>query len=133
MDLENKIADIFKAKDVEPKPRDTNSALELKKIEQQLNLHLKNKQGLKFNKISIVHDKTYNEEKFSEIINQEFQNKIANKKWKGLPMFLKWQLLQTFFETNKITDKTYIEDIRLKLMKNKLDVEYEGQTVMKII
>lgn len=133
MDLENKITDIFKAKDVEDKPRDTNSVLELKKIEQQLNVHLKNKQGLKFNKVNIAHDKSYNEEKFSEIINQEFENKIANKKWKGLPMFMKWQLLQAFFETNKITDKIYIDDIKLKLMKNKLEVEYEEKKVVKII
>lgn len=133
MDLENKITDIFKAKDVDSKPRDTNSVLELKKIEQQLNLHLKNKQGLKFNKVSIVNDKSYNEEKFSEIINKEFANKIANKKWKGLPIFLKWQLLQAFFETNQITDKFYIDDIRSKLMKNSLEVEYEDQKVVKII
>lgn len=133
MDLENKITDIFKVKDVDSKPRDTNSDLELKKIEQQLNLHLKNKQGLKFNKVSIVNDKSYNEEKFSEVINKEFANKIANKKWKSLPIFLKWQLLQAFFETNQITDKSYIDDIRSKLMKNILEVEYEGQKVIKII
>lgn len=133
MDLENKITDIFKAKDVEPKPRDTNSVLELKKIEQQLNLHLKNKQGLKFNKISIAYDKSYNEEKFSEIINEELKNKVANKKWKGLPMFMKWRLLQTFFENNEITDKTYIDNVKSKLMKNSLEVEYEQQKVLKII
>ena len=133
MDLENKISDIFKAKDVQDKPRDTNSILELKKIEQQLNLHLKNKQGLKFNKVSVVHDKSYNEEKFSEVINQELANKVANKKWKGLPMFMKWQLLQTFFETNEITDKSYIDSVKTKLLKNVLEVEYEGKKVIKII
>lgn len=133
MDLENKITDIFKVKDVEDKPRDTNSILELKKIEQQLNLHLKNKQGLKFNKVTINHDKSYNEEKFSEIINKELATKVANKKWKGLPMFMKWQLLKTFFETNQITDQSYIDNVRSKLMKNSLEVEYEEQKVLKII
>ena len=133
MELQEKIADLFKAKDVQQAPCNNNSEIELKKIEQQLNQHLKSKQGLKFKRVTIGHDKFYDETKFSEVIDEELKNKTFNKKWKSLPMFMKWQLLQVFFKDNNIIDTQYIATIRTQLMKNILQVEYENSRVIKII
>ena len=129
MELELKIAEVFNTKNAPNTPADTNSVLELKKIEQQLNQHMKNKQGLKYKKICITNDKTYNEKKFTEIIDNELYAKMANKKWKGLPMFMKWQLLEVFMAENNILD---IESIKSKLLNNTLQVEYENKKVLKI-
>jgi hypothetical protein len=132
MDLNEKIQDLFITKDAPNKPRDTNSALELKSIEHKMNLHLKNKQGLKYQKVNFTHDKFYDEGKFSEVIDDEIKSKTANKKWKGLPMFLKWQYLTAYFTDQNITDQNYISNIKKLLMSNKLDVEYEDQKVKHI-
>jgi hypothetical protein len=133
MDLEKSIETLFQVKDVKDTPVDTNSVGELKKIEQQLNKHLKSKQGLKYKKVNITADITYDSTKFSEVIEDEIKQKTDNKKWKGLPLYLKWQLLQTYFTKNDITDSVYILDIKSRLIKNNLQVEYENKEVHKII
>ncbi len=133
MNLEKSIKDLFQVKDLKDKPKDTNSLIELKKIEQQLNKHLKSKQGLKYNKISVSANINFDENSFSKVIENEIKQKTDNKKWKSLPLYLKWQLLQTFFTKNNITDDDYILDIKNRLMKNILQVEYENKEVHKII
>ena len=133
MELDKKISEIFIAKDVENKPKDTNSQMELKKIEQQLNLHLKDKQGLKFKKVSLIYDKSYDAEKFGHVIDKELEEKTCNKKWKGLPMFMKWKLIELYLEKNNIIDKIYINMIRSKLSQNILEVKYEDKEVLSIV
>ena len=133
MNLDKSIKDLFQVKDLKENPKDTNSMIELKKIEHQLNKHLKSKQGLKYNKVSISGNITFDHDSFSEVIEKEIKQKTDNKKWKGLPLYLKWQLLQTFFEKNDITDVAYILDIKNRLTKNILQVEYENKEVHKII
>jgi hypothetical protein len=133
MELDTKITDLFKAKDVAKKPIDTNSVLELKTIENQLNIHLKNKQGLKFKKVSIAYDKAYNEEKFKEIIDEEINIKIVNKKWKSLPMYLKWKYIEEYLKLSNNIDATYMAKLKSQLMNNTLEVEYENKKILKII
>lgn len=133
MEIETKISELFRAKDVENRPRDTNSVLELKKIEQGLNLHMKNKQGLKYKKVSLVYNHAYDKDSFSEVIDQELKKKMANKKWKGLPMCMKWKAVQEYLSKNDITDELYIQELRRKLIDNSLEVECIDQTVTKIM
>jgi hypothetical protein len=130
MEIQQQLTELFKAKDSPGKLHDTNSEMELKKIERQLNIHMKDKQGLKFKKITFTHDRFYDAEKFSVVIDSEIQQKTANKKWKGLPMFMKWKLLEAYFDKNNITDK---EAIKRKLMANELEVLFEDNIVKKII
>ena len=133
MEIETKIVELFKAKDVAPPTRDySNSEMEMKKIEQQLNLHMKNKQGLKYKKISIVHDKFYNEDKFSEVIDEELKTKMHNKKWKALPMCMKWSCLQEYFKEHDITNEAFIADVRSKLSRNILQVDYQDKKIIKL-
>lgn len=129
MEIQQKIKDVFTVKDVVNKPIDTNSQIELKTIENQLNIHLKNKQGLKFKKVSITHDKSYNSETFTEVIDEELRNKIVNKKWKGLPMFMKWNLITEFVKLDPTLD---INDIKEKFVNNLLQVDYENNKITKI-
>lgn len=133
MDIENKISELFRAKDVEDRPKDTNSVMDLKKIENQLNLHMKNKQGLKYKKISLVYNHAYDKESFSQVIDQELNTKMANKKWKGLPMFMKWKAIQDYLSKNNITDETYIQMVRKKLVENTLEVECHDHIITKIM
>lgn len=133
MDIETKISELFRAKDVENKPRDTNSMLELKKIEQGLNLHMKNKQGLKYKKVSLVYNHAYDKESFSEVIDQELKTKTANKKWKGLPMCMKWKAIQDYLSKNDLTDESYIQELKKRLIENSLEVECHDHTVTKIM
>jgi N-acetyl-gamma-glutamylphosphate reductase len=133
MELDTKIVNLFKAKDVAPKPIDTNSVLELKTIENQLNIHLKNKQGLKFKKVSIAYDKAYNEEKFTQVIDDEINIKIINKKWKSLPMYLKWKYIEDYLKLTNNIDTSYIAKLKMQLMNNSLEVEYEDKKILKII
>jgi len=133
MELVDRMADLFKAKDVVDKPRDTNSVMELNTLQHQLNLHLKNKQGLKFKKVSLVYgDKSYDSDKFGLVIDKEIVDKTANKKFRSLPMYMKWNYLQAYFEKNDITDKSIIEDIKAKLSQNTLDVKYENHEILEI-
>jgi translation elongation factor EF-G len=133
MEIETKISELFRAKDVEDKPKDTNSVMELKKIENQLNIHMKNKQGLKYKKVSLVYNHSYDKESFSQVIDQELVTKMANKKWKALPMFMKWKAVQDYLSENDITDEIYIKSIKKKLIENKLEVECHDHTVVKIM
>lgn len=132
MDIQQKIADLFIAKDTQNVPKDSNSQLELKKIEHQLNIHLKNKQGLKYKKVSVVQDKTYDEQKFAQVIDAELRNKTENKSWKGLPMFMKWKLIEEYLSKNNITDAIYITELKRKLGKNTLDVKYKDKEIQEI-
>lgn len=131
MEIDEKIDELFKVKDAAYKLQDTNSTAELKQIEKNLNEHMKNKQGLKYKKVNIVYDKSYDAEKFGEVIDHEFNTKMANKKWKGFPMFLKWKLLQEYFAENKYDDVN-IAEVKTKLMNNTLLVECDGRKVTKI-
>lgn len=133
MNLNTKIADLFKAKDASEKLRDTNSTMELKTIEHQLNLHLKNRQGLKFKKVSIAYDKAYDETKFSDVINDEIENKTANKKWKALPIYLKWKYIENYLIEENNTDINYAAELKKKLLNNTLDVKYEDKKVIQIL
>ena len=133
MDIESKLEKLFVTKDSPNVPKDSNSQMELKKIENQLNLHMKNKQGLKYKKVSLAYDKAYDEEKFGHVIDKELTNKLINKKWKGLPMFMKWRLVDEYLHSQNITDKIYINELREKLSKNNLEVKYEDKKVIEIL
>jgi hypothetical protein len=132
MDISAKITDLFKTKDVNNTPREVNSDMELKKIENQLNIHLKNKQGLKFKRISLVNDRMYDAEKFTQIIDNELHLKMINKKWNKLPMCIKWQYMKEYMNTNNITDENDITNIRTKLLNNTLEVDYGDNKINKI-
>ena len=130
MEIQQQISELFKTKDVPCKNQDTNSEMDLKKIENQLNIHMKNKQGLKYKRVTIMHDRFYDADKFSSVIDDEIKNKIANKKWKSLPMSIKWKVIDIYLNLNNITEK---DEYKRKLLNNELEVDYENGIVTKII
>lgn len=121
MEIDLKIDDIFN-KVVKTKASTTQdtSSLELKKLEQQMNQHLKSKQGQKFKKVSIFNfDKNanYDESTFSKVVDSEIEAKYKNKKWSSLPMYMKWKYVQEYLMANDITDNDVIDDIKQSIAK----------------
>lgn len=133
MEIDQQVSNLFKAKDVLQAPKDTNSEMELKKIEQQLNEHLKNKQGLKFKKVSVTQDRFYDEKKFGEVMEDELEKKVMNKTWRTLPMCIKWKMLQNYMDRTNIVKPEEIDAIKSRLINNTLSVEYSNRAVSKII
>lgn len=133
MQIEQQIQDLFVSRDAVSAPKDTNSEMELKKIEQQLNEHMKSKQGLKYKRVSITHDRFYDEKKFAEVLDDELEKKVMNKTWRTLPMCIKWKMIQDYMDRSNIVDPQEIESIKTRLMSNKLQVEYSNRAVTKII
>lgn len=130
MDIQERLTELFTSKDVVSKNQDTNSEMDLKKIENQLNIHMKNKQGLNYKKVTIATDKFYDADKFSAVIDGEIQSKIINKKWKGLPLYMKWRLVETYLNNNNIIE---MDEYKRKLQSNELDVVYEDNVIKKIV
>lgn len=138
MELENKINDIFDSVKTEKKKRPSStvttitkkgdsSEFELKQIEFNLNKHLQEKQKLKFKKVSICDNSThmYNADTFARRVNEEIEEKFKTKKWTGIPLYMKWNLVQKYLEENSILEKKQIAEYKSKLASNKLNVVYD--------
>lgn len=105
---------IIKAKDK------NNTELEIKKLQTQLNNHLKNKLGQRYKKVSILDSTSSNceQEAFNDLVNDEMTTKFVNKKWSKLPLFMKWNLVKTYLDEKNITDNKSIKIIKDALTKN---------------
>jgi len=106
-----------------------SSEFELKKLELQMNKHLKGKKGLKFNKVSIFNfdeKKDYNESSFNNIIDKEIKVKYNNKKWSTLPLYMKWNLILVYLSENNITDSNIINKIKKNLNNNTINLTYDN-------
>lgn len=121
MELDMKVDDMFNAVAQTKPPKGIDNAnVELKKIEHQMNLHLKNKQGQKFKKVSIFNfdDKTnYDEHTFSKVVDLEIETKYMNKKFASLPMYMKWNMVQAYLRENNIEENAVINHLKETLCK----------------
>lgn len=106
---------VIKAKDK------NNTEMEIKKLQTQLNNHLKNKLGQRYKKVSILDSTSTNcdQEAFNDLVNDEMTNKFVNKKWSKLPLFMKWNLVKTYLDEKNITDNKTIKLIKEALSKNR--------------
>lgn len=106
-----------------------SSEFELKKLELQMNKHLQSKQKLKFKKVSAFNydtKKDYNEANFGDIVNKEIENKYYNKKWRTLPLYMKWNLVQKYLVDECITDATIIASVKKSVSDNSIDITYDN-------
>lgn len=120
MDIDKTVVEMFqsmKAKPVKASQRDTTD-MDIKKIEHQMNNYLRLKQGRKFQKVSLTNPNPTNEG-LDNAIDQEILRKFANKKWGSLPLFMKWNLLQTYFKDNEIQDENWLKDLKRSLQTSK--------------
>lgn len=105
------------------------SELDLKIIEKQLNEYLQAQKGKNTNRVTLNNyneNTQYNEEKFGEIVDAEIKRQYTNKKWKSLPKFLQWKLVQEYAKENNLNIKVQ-NDLKKKIDQNLLDVEYNIQ------
>jgi hypothetical protein len=103
------------------------SVLALKNIEFQMNKHLKNKFGQKYKKVSIDTNERnmYNAEVFNDLVEYEIKHLTSSKKWASLPLFFKWNCIQTYLNKNNIIDKDVINNIKKKLNAKIENVTYD--------
>ncbi len=104
--------------------RDT-TLKDIQKLEGQLNKHLKDKQGQRFQKVSITNvdnDKVYNEKTMNTMLDNEISTKYATKRWNSIPMYMKWNLIQTYLDENEITTSAIKTFLKNAINKNKLDI-----------
>jgi len=137
MELDNKINDLFVDVKAEKKKKKSSSTtittkgdsseFELKQIEFNLNRHLQEKQKLKFKKVSICENNThmYNADTFARHVDEEIEEKFRTKKWSGIPLYMKWNLVQKYLGENSIFEKKQIAEYKSKLSSNKLIVVYD--------
>lgn len=98
---------------------------DMQKLEGQLNKHLKDKQGQRFQKVSICNvdnDKVYNEKSMNTMLDNEINTKYATKRWNSIPMYMKWNLVQTYLEENAITSPSIKAYLKNAINTNKLDM-----------
>lgn len=117
-----------------------STEFDMKKIESGLNKHnkAKNKDA---KKVSLFNDprKNYNENEFSEHINNEYINKYTNKKWSALVLCMKCRLIEDYCVEKMITDPKIIDNIKKtaknstkNLAKNNIDIITYDHLIGKI-
>ena len=112
MELDSKLDEMFDATCLakQDNARDT-AIVDLKKLETQLNNHLRGKQGKKYKKVTLFNFSEQEDKKnaFNDMIDNEIEAKYKNKKWSTLPMFLKWQYAEKYLKDNNIYEKDKIK------------------------
>lgn len=112
MELDSKLDEMFDATCIAKKDnaRDT-SMVDLKKLESQLNNHLRTKQGKKYKRITLFNFCEQEEQKnaFNDMIDNEIESKYKNKKWSMLPLFLRWQYTEKYLKDNNIYNKETVK------------------------
>ncbi len=125
-DIDNKLIDLFtEKKNVKSKNNlKDNSEFEIKNIEFNLNKHLSEKQKLKYKKVTISEaDNLYDSSRFNQCINDEISEKFKTKKWSGIPLYMKWNMVKKYLEE---TDSMHlINEYKTKLSNNKLNIVYD--------
>jgi hypothetical protein len=127
MELDSKLDEMFDATCIAKKDnaRDT-SIVDLKKLETQLNNHLRAKQGKKYKRVGLFNFSEQEEYKnaFNDMIDNEIENKYKNKKWSMLPMFLRWQYTEKYLKDNNIYNKKMIK-LSKDFINNRDDQRFE--------
>ncbi len=139
MEIDNKLNDLFKTKKESKKvvikkdgtsetisvtQKDTTD-FEIKNLEFNLNKHLREKQKLRYKKVTISENNNmYNEAELSKCIDNEIFEKFKDKKWSSIPLYMKWNMIQQYLEDNHLDDKQKSK-YKNKLSTNKLDVTYD--------
>jgi hypothetical protein len=105
----------YKKKVSKKEPVDLSN-LELKRIENNLNIWLKQKQKMKFEKVSLNNFDPENEDfdKLNDMINSEKKDYSCNKKWNKLTKSTQWRLILEYCEKNSIS-KDDINKMKKKL------------------
>lgn len=130
MDIDKTLNDMFAmAKESKRVPKKDTSDFELKSIETKMNQYLKNKQKLKYERVSLHNfddKKQYNKEDFNLLIDKEINMKYkTKKKFTSLPLFLRWKLVQDYINTENITDDSIILSYKNLVQNNKLICDYD--------
>lgn len=121
----------------EKKKEFDSSLMTLKTIEFQMNKHLKDKNGQKFQKVTIDYaaKNNYNADVFDNLVEKEICGTFMNKKWDKLPIYFKWKCIQEYLQKNNIIDTDCVKSFKDKLSSNTLvGIEYnqEKQEITKI-
>lgn len=133
MDIETRVQQLCDNLKEEKSKKSTDKDMaefELKNIQFKMNKHLQAKQKIKYQKVSIFNyavDTDYNAEKFDKVIQNEIDNKFTQKKWSSIPLFMKWNLVQTYLAENNVVDANAVEIMKKKLMKGELNVQYDHE------
>ena len=127
MDLDLKLDEMFDATCVakQDNTRDT-AVMDLKKLETQLNNHLRTKQGKKYKKVTLFNFSEQEDQKvaFNDMIDNEIETKYKNKKWAMLPMYLKWQYAEKYLKDNELHSKETVDAVR-KLINSREDKRFD--------
>lgn len=105
-----------------------NSERELRRLEKQLNEHIKATKGKNANHVKLnnyTDDTTFNLKKMNDFIDLEASQKYTNKGWNTLPLSLKWKLVQEYITDNKL--ESALGSLKTQLTKGTLDVSYDRQ------
>jgi hypothetical protein len=127
MEIESKVKELFESANkskVTKAPQDVG-VTDLKKLEFQMNTYLKNKHGQKAEKVSAFsfdNKTSYNETTFGQLVDQEIEAKYSNKKWTGLPQYMKWKLVQEYFIEKEINNEESLMQIKSAISKKKDDM-----------
>jgi transposase len=119
----------FNKKTVKTPKINCNSERELKRLEKQLNEHLKTTKGKNTDRVRLnnfVEDQQYNQVTMNDFIDREISSKYANKKWSTLPLSLKWSLIKDYASEKKL-DVDTINTFKSQLTNGKIDVEYDNK------
>lgn len=122
MNLESKLDTLFDAACIAKQDSNRDTAInDLKKLETELNNHLRSKQGKKYKKVTLFNYQENQEDKpsFNDMIDNEIEAKYKNKKWSMLPMYLKWQYAEKYLKEKQLYTKDTIN--RVKMLINERD------------
>ena len=132
MELESKLSEIFSKTERRSSGGGWNIEAEMQKIQTQYNQHMKKKnkdhQFVKFE----FNKNNYDSDTMNTIANDEIQTVLC-KKWKQLPMYLKWKSVTTYLSKHNLEDQT--SQAKKLLLADKLEVSYdhEKQEITDII
>jgi hypothetical protein len=138
MDISFKVNDLFASIQAKPDAIGTQkdiSNFQLKTLEHQLNNHLRSKQKLKYEKVTLnnyTEDTSFNSNRFNDTINNEITTKFSKKKFSALPMCLRWKLVGEFLAIKGVADPDKIAIIKGSITQNKFTCDYDSEN-MKII
>lgn len=119
----------FNTKPVKVQKVNNGSERELRRLEKQLNEHIKSTKGKNADRVKLnnyVEENQYNTSQLNDFIEKEISNKFSNKKWAALPMSLKWKLLADYAKDNDL-DKTTLYTLKKQLKEGTIDVCYDNK------